>query len=81
MKRVDELLEIVRAWDRETVNDGFVRLAMEEGLEAPQALFLRGGGMIVILGVATHRTGQRLQRHARARLGARCPVHQPLVAG
>ncbi|MEL6984667.1 MAG: DMT family transporter [Actinomycetota bacterium] len=44
------------------VNDGLVRLAVEDGVDVYQALFLRGCGMIVILDALRRGRGERLDR-------------------
>ncbi len=44
------------------INDGQVRIAIEDGLDVYQALFLRGCGMIVVLGVASRVRGERFDR-------------------
>lgn len=52
------------------LNDGLVRLAIEEGLDTYQALFLRGCGMIAILGAARRLRGERFDPRS---------VNRPLV--
>lgn len=44
------------------INDGLVRIAIEDGLDVPQALFLRGLGMVVILIAVSRIRGERLSR-------------------
>lgn len=49
------------------INDGLVRVAIEDGLDVYQALFLRGCGMIVILVAASRVRGERLDRRCLTR--------------
>ena len=49
------------------INDGLVRVAIEDGLDTYQALFLRGCGMIVILGAACRLRGERLDSRCASR--------------
>jgi drug/metabolite transporter (DMT)-like permease len=44
------------------INDGLVRVAIEDGLDVYQALFLRGCGTIVIFVAASRVRGERLDR-------------------
>ncbi|MEM9134629.1 MAG: DMT family transporter [Actinomycetota bacterium] len=49
------------------INDGFIRLAAEEGLDVYQALFLRGCAMIAVFATLLRVRGERLDRRLLVR--------------